>query len=86
MDVSDTVLGYFLRSHDIITQYLNKKNLPSSVVILNRESNFEQAATISLRLALYQGRVSTFTSIFEGFPHLWTFQNLYDIIVLLIKT
>jgi len=76
IDASDTAIGYFLKNHTVVTTGLTRKNLPGSILLLNRSGKYEESASIILRLLISWGRISTLNSILEGYPSIWTSANL----------
>lgn len=76
LDLSDTVLGYFLNSHHV-RSYNNRniyKNLPQSIALFNNHST----DSLFLRILVSWGRITTFVSILEGCRGNWTVQTLIE--------
>jgi hypothetical protein len=42
---------------------------------LNNRENFEEGASLILRIFISWGRITALTSIFEGYPSIWTTAN-----------
>jgi hypothetical protein len=84
LDMSDTALSYFMKEHEIVVSLNLKKNLPTFILILNKDPNFEKGSSIILRILASWGRVSTLVSLLENFTHLWTADNIRDLVRILI--
>jgi hypothetical protein len=78
LDMSDTVLGFFLKSYTFCS-YNNrniKKSLPASVLLYNNHDN--QSESLFLRILVSWGRITTFVSLIEGCRGNWSMRNILD--------
>ncbi len=83
--MSDTVLGYFLRSHQIrsFNNHNISKSLPQSILLFNTH-DCDEPSSLFLTLLVSWGRITTFISIFEGCRANWTVQNVIDAAAVMI--
>jgi hypothetical protein len=76
LDMSDSVLGYFLKDHQLFNQLNQKKNLPPIALLYNDYGNFIQNSSLFLRILISWGRITTLNSIMEGTKNIWTLHNI----------
>eukprot|EP00347_Sterkiella_histriomuscorum_P017431 403349396 len=75
-NLSDTMIGYFLKEHQIKISSNIYKNVPGAILILNNNEKFEEGASMILRILISWGRMIALNSLLEGYKGLWTSHNL----------
>ena len=82
LDMSDTVLGYFLRHHTVNSygKHAKLKTLPAAVVLYNHHTTEEGKSNqgLFLRLLISWGRITTFIALLEGCRDNWTVDNILE--------